>query len=200
MVKTLPLIVKKEEQLVFDNGTPDGAAEHVPAQLISSRTVKSVFPGVRVQLVIAEVLPDIPMETVSARLDGGADDTALKVSKLGRCVLSDEVKLLNCIWGRSKADMVVRCLIVIHTIQDKVVGLFAIPVDVRPASARGIVAVIEAVRVGRDRTGRQQGQLNIVARGEWQPVIGLGVDDCTYFRPLSLKHRRLARDFHCLCD
>src|SRR6266576_2589360 len=32
MVKTLPLVVKKEEQLVLDYGTADRSPEHIPAQ------------------------------------------------------------------------------------------------------------------------------------------------------------------------
>src|SRR6266852_3199686 len=170
MVETLPLIVKKEEQLVFDDRTADGAAEHVPAQLVSLRSVKSIFPGVRVQLVIAEVLPDVPVETVSARLDGGADDATLEVPELGRRVLRDEVKLLNSVWRRSKADKVVRRLVVVHAVQDKVIGLLAIPVDVRPGSARSIVAVIEAVRIGRHCAGREQGQLNVITGGQGQRI------------------------------
>src|SRR5205814_6364946 len=33
MVKALPLIIKKEEQLVLDDGTADRAAKHVPSKL-----------------------------------------------------------------------------------------------------------------------------------------------------------------------
>src|SRR6266478_8916660 len=44
MVETLPLVIEEEEQLVLDNGTTDGAAEHVPAQLVSPRSVEPVFP------------------------------------------------------------------------------------------------------------------------------------------------------------
>src|SRR5882762_586865 len=48
VIETLPLIVKEEEQLVLHDWATDSAAEHVPAQLISRRSIKSVFPGVRV--------------------------------------------------------------------------------------------------------------------------------------------------------
>src|SRR5882724_1401805 len=48
MVETLPLIIEEKEQLVLNDWTTDGAAEHVPAQLVSPRSIKSIFPGVRI--------------------------------------------------------------------------------------------------------------------------------------------------------
>src|SRR5882724_7151370 len=95
VVKSLPLIVKEEEQLVLNNGTTDGSTEHVPAQLVSLHFVESVFPRVGVQLVIAKKLPEVPMETVCARLNAGTDDATLEVAELGRGILRDKVKLLN---------------------------------------------------------------------------------------------------------
>jgi len=66
VVETLPLVIKEKEQLVLDDGTANGAAKHVPAQFVALRIVESVFPGVRIQLVIAEILPDVAVETVGA--------------------------------------------------------------------------------------------------------------------------------------
>ena len=44
-------------------------------------------PAVRVQNIIAEILPDIAMEAVGSRLDGGVDDAALKIAELGGALL-----------------------------------------------------------------------------------------------------------------
>ena len=57
VVESLALIVKEEEQLVLDNRTADRATEHIPAQLVCRRRIESIFPGIRVQLVIAKILP-----------------------------------------------------------------------------------------------------------------------------------------------
>ena len=82
----------------------------------------------------------------------------------------------------------------------KVVGLFAVAVDVRPGSVRCVVAVIEAGGIGRNRTRRQQRQLHIVACGQRQPVIGLGVDDGAHLRSLRLQHWSLAAHFNGLAN
>ena len=64
VVETLSLIIKEEEQLILDYRAPDCAAEHIPAKrrLRQGLTVcidpfEPVLPLIRVQLVVAEVLP-----------------------------------------------------------------------------------------------------------------------------------------------
>ena len=109
-----------------------------------------------------------PWKLLVPDLIGGADDAALIVPELSRGVLGNKVEFLNGVRRRGKADQVVRHLVVVHAVQDEVVGLFAVAVDIWPAAAGGIVAVIEAVGIRRHRPGRQQRQLHIVARGQRQ--------------------------------
>ena len=91
MVKSLSLIIKEEEKLVLDYRTADGAAKHVPAKQrprnwLACRTINTfepVFPLVRIQLVVPEILPEVAMEAVCSRLDRGTHDASLKVAKFG---------------------------------------------------------------------------------------------------------------------
>src|SRR5438034_1125678 len=109
------------------------------------------------------------METVGARLNAGTDDATLEVAELGRGILRDKVKLLNGVWCWRKTQKVVRHLIVVHAVQDKVIGLFTVPVDIGPSSLEGSVsAVVEVVGIRRDRTGREQSQLHVVAGSQRQ--------------------------------
>ena len=97
------------------------------------------------------------MKTVSARFDCGADDAALKVAEFGGRVLGNEIKFLNRVRSRRKPEQVIRHLIVVHAVQDEIVSLFAVAVDVRPGSIRGIVAIIEVAGIRRYRAWSQQG-------------------------------------------
>ena len=123
------------------------------------------------------------MEAVGPRLDSRAHDSALKVPELGRGILGDEIEFLNRIRRRRKANQIVRHLIVVHTVEDKVVGLFPVAVDVRTAAiAAGVVAVVEAPGVGRHRARRKQSQLDVISCGERQFFIGPGIDDSVDLR------------------
>ena len=88
------------------------------------------------------------MEAVRTRLDRRTDDSTLKIAKLGRRVLRDQVEFLNRIGRWSKSKQIVRDLIVIHAVQDEVVRLFAVAVDVWSGSAGSVVTIIEAVGIG----------------------------------------------------
>src|SRR5438105_6749734 len=84
---------------------------------------------------------------------------------------------------------------VIHTVENEVVVLFAVPIDVRPAAAGGVVAVVKARRIRRDGARRKQRQLNVVARRQWQPVGRRGVNDGVDLGGFCLQNRGGARDF-----
>src|SRR5437588_909595 len=81
-VEPLPLIIKEKEQLVLHYRTADGAAEHVPAQLVLGRLLESVLPRVGIQYVVAEVLPQIPVEAIGAGLNRSIYDPALVIAEL----------------------------------------------------------------------------------------------------------------------
>src|SRR6267378_5342454 len=83
VIETLSLIIEEEKQLVLEDRTTDCASEHVPAQGGSLSILKFIFPGIRVQLVIAEILPEVSMEAVRAGFDRGTDNASLKVSEFG---------------------------------------------------------------------------------------------------------------------
>ena len=73
--------------------------------------------------------------------------------------------------------------------------MFAVPIDVRPAAAGGVVAVVKARRIRRHGARRKQCQLNIVARRQWQPVGRCGVDDGVDLGSFRLEDRCGTRDF-----
>src|SRR5512146_474541 len=150
VVETLSLVVKEEEELVLDYGAADSAAEHVPAQrrTVDSGVGEIIFPAVGVQHIVAEILPQVAMESVGPRLDGGADNAPLEVAELCGGVAGDEVEFLNGIGCGGVAQQVIRNLIVVHAVQQEVVRLLAIAIDVGPGAAGGVIAVIEIRRVG----------------------------------------------------
>src|SRR6266849_3607297 len=107
VIETLPLVIKEEEELVLEYRATYGASKHVPAQGGSLSAPKSIFPGIRVQLVIAEVLPQITVETVGTRFDSGTDNAALEITEFGRGVAGNQVEFLNGIRRGCVAEKIV---------------------------------------------------------------------------------------------
>ena len=111
---------------------------------------------VGVQHVVAEEFEHVAVKVIRARLDLRADDRAHEVAELGRSVLRDLVELLNGVHARRIAHQVVRHLVVVHAVQNEVVGLLAVAVDVRPSAAGRRLAVGEAGRIRMYAARRQQ--------------------------------------------
>ena len=139
------------------------------------RRIEIIGPAIRIQGVVPEIVPDVAVETVRTGLDGRTDDAAHKVAKFGGGVVRDEVEFLDGIRSRGVTEEVIRHLVIVHTIEQEVVGLFAISVNQRPRTVTGgIASAGEAAGVGRYRAGRQQRQLHVIARGQeagcrWSP-------------------------------
>ena len=141
------------------------------------------------------------METVRTGLDRSADNAALEVSKLRRGVAGNQVELLDGIGRRGVTQQVIRHLVVIHAVEQEIIRLLAVAIDQRPAAIKiGIVAAGEAGRIGRYRPGRKQGQLDVIARGQRQIIVGGRVDDGIDLRGLCLQDRRRAGHFNRLGD
>ena len=80
MVESSTLVIGKEEQLILQDWTAKGAAEHIPAQrrlaedavVIGSCWInepadpKPIFPLIRIEFVIPEELEDIAVIVVRA--------------------------------------------------------------------------------------------------------------------------------------
>src|SRR5882762_1029508 len=132
MVKPLPLIVHKEEQLVFLDRSAESSAVHVPTELVA-RNLRSwinfVFPLVGVELVVPEKLPYIAVKRVGAGFEGCADDATHKVAEFRRRVVRDQVEFFDRVGRRRIAQQVVRNLVVVHSVENKVICLFAVAVD-----------------------------------------------------------------------
>ena len=104
------------------------------------------------------------MEAVGSGLDGRVDDAAFEIAELCRRVLRDQIEFLDCIRRWCVTQQVVGDLVVIHAIEQEIVGLLAIAIDERTSAiTAGVVAVIEAAGIGRDRTRREQCQLRVIA-------------------------------------
>src|SRR6266404_2912777 len=129
MVKTLSLVVDKEEQLIFDDRSAESSSEHIPTQLVAGRATEIIGPAVRVQFVVANEFPDVPMVAIRTRLGAYADDSALEVSELGGSIIGDQIEFLDGVRSRRVSKQVVRNLVVIHPIEQEIVGLLAIPVN-----------------------------------------------------------------------
>ena len=95
----------------------------------------------------------------------------MKIAELGRSIVGNEVEFLDSVGRWSVSQKVIRDLVVIHAIEDKVVGLLAVSIDIRPTTAGGVVTIVKTRRTWRYGTRCKQGQLDIVARGQRQRVI-----------------------------
>ena len=129
MVKTLSLVVNKEEELILEDRSAESPSEHVPPQLVSGRSAEIIGPAVRIQFVIAKEFPDVAVVAIRARLDADADDSAFEVSELGGGVIGDEIEFLNGVRGGCVSKQVVRNLVIVHSIEQEIVGLLAIPIN-----------------------------------------------------------------------
>src|SRR5205823_14527436 len=110
MIKSLALVIGKKEQLVLYDRSTDSTTEHVPAELWLRHDVgriKTVFPLIGIQLVVAEKLENVTVQAISAGLDGGADDTTLEIAEFCRRVLGDHVEFLNGVNTRGKTHQIV---------------------------------------------------------------------------------------------
>src|SRR5581483_8162736 len=123
--------------LIPDNPTAQRAAEFVPAEQRASQARPLVGPVVCVQLVVTKELEYVAMESVGAALGADTDDAAHKVAELGRGILRDHVEFLNGINAWGIAHRILRDLIVIHAIEQEVIGLFTIAIDQRTAAREG---------------------------------------------------------------
>src|ERR1700732_4114222 len=106
------------------------------------------------------------MKLVSAGLDADADDPAHELAELSGRILGNHIELFNGVDTRRVADGVFRNLIIINSVQKKIVTLLAIAVDVRtPAVVSGFRAS-KLRRIYGNRARREQSQLNIVSSGQ----------------------------------
>ena len=93
------------------------------------------------------------MKLVRSRLSDHAHNAAHEVAELGGRVLGNQVEFLNRIHAGRKADVIFRDLIVIKSVQQIIIGLFAVAVDVGTAAAEGRLRAGEFARVRGYRPG-----------------------------------------------
>ena len=67
-------------------------------------------------------------------------------------------------------------MVVVHAIQNEVVGLFAVTVYIRTSAVSGGEPVFKRGQIRVNRTRREQRQFHIVAGGQRQGGIGSRVD------------------------
>src|SRR6185369_11766971 len=115
-------------------------------------------PRSRIQFVVAEELEYGTVKLVGAGFYGDVDDASLEVAELGGGIAGDHLELLNRIHAGLIGDHIGVLVVVIHAVQQEVVGLLPIPVDVGPAAGRGAQAVGEAAGVDRGSTGGEKGK------------------------------------------
>ena len=206
MIKSLPLIVGEEEQLIFDDRSADRSAEHVPTHGRSCDVLPIIRPTVRVEHVVAEELKQIAVELICPGLDRCTDDTALEVTKLSRRVIGYYVELLNGIHAGGVPDIVSAPFVVVHAVENEIIGLVTVAVDEGASlGAAGVAAgrrlgLVHAGRVDGDTAGRQESQLDVVARGQRQPEFRRRVNDGADLGGLRLEQRGLSGDLDGLVE
>src|SRR6202040_2487215 len=100
-----------------------------------------------------------------------------EIPEFSRGVVAYHVEFLDSVRRRSVAKKVVRHLVVVHSIEEEVVRLFAIAVNERPRSAGHVVPVIETAGIGMDSAGREQRQLHVISSGKRKRVISLRINN-----------------------
>ncbi len=140
------------------------------------------------------------MKTVRAGLDHYVDDAALVVAELSRRVIGDELELLDGVDVGLIGRQIIRYLVVIHAIEEKIVRLLAIAVHVGTASARGANTAVEAVRIGRGHPGSKQRQGDGVTADERRVYNGLRRNDRADLRGFGLQNGRVSAHRYALRD
>ena len=117
--------------------------------------MNSIRPAVRIQHVVPKKLPGIPVEAVGSRLDGGVYDPALEIAEFSWCVAGYEIELLDGVRGWRVTQQVIRYLVVIHAVQQEIVGLLTVAIDQRASRTKVccVVAGSEAFRIRCYRSG-----------------------------------------------
>ena len=141
VVETLPLIIDEKKQFVLHDRTAKRGPKHVPAECGLGETVKIVGPVAGVKDIVPEELEDVAVIAVGAVLDGSTDNAPLELPELSGSVLGYQAKFLNRVHTRSKPNQVVRHLVVIHAVEQEIVGLLTVPVDMRSATEWAVPAV-----------------------------------------------------------
>ena len=88
-------------------------------------------------------------------------------------------------------------MVVVHAIEQKVVGLVAISVDVWALRAEvRVVTGVESIWIDRDRARGQKSQLYVVASGQWQRVVRRCVNNGIDLSRIRLQNRCIAANFY----
>ena len=164
------------------------------------QSVEVVRPLVGIKEVVAQEFENVAVELVGARFQAHVDHAAQEVAVFCAGVVGDHVEFLDGVHAGRIGDVVVDELVVIHTVQHVVVGLFAVAVDVRPRRIERLLPRVEGSRADGERAGDQQRQLVIVAGLERQAGDFVRSHHGAHLRGLCLQHRRSGRDFELLRD
>ena len=137
-VETRTLIIDEEEELVLFDGTAQRRAEFVPSHVRRSAVDRRIGaevarPLIGVEKIVAQKFERVAMKLVTAGLDADADDAAQELAEIGAGIVRDDVKLLDRVDAGRIRDVVVHELVVVHAVQQVVIGLLAVAVDVGPA-------------------------------------------------------------------
>ncbi len=87
-------------------------------------------------------------------------------------------------------------LVVVHTVQDEVIGLLTVSIDVGTAAVVDVVSVVEGGVIHGDAAGRQQRQLNIVTGRQRNTGDGLGIDQGADLGGVGLQLRSFGAHLH----
>ena len=136
------------------------------------------------------------MELIGAGLDGGIDDATGEVAELSRGVGSNDVEFLDGVGRRRDSQVIFGGLVVVHTVQNEVVGLLAMSIDVGTAAAVDVISVVQGGVIHGHAARRQKSQLDIVAGRQRNTGDGLGVDQGADLGSVGLQLRSFGAHLH----
>ena len=95
------------------------------------------------------------MELIGSGFRDDADHAAHELAEFRGGVIRDHVEFLDRVHIRRERHVVVHEFVVVHTVQQIVVGLLAVSIDVGPSGVEGGLAGVERRRAGGHRAGHQ---------------------------------------------
>ena len=117
--------------------------------------IEVVRPFIGIEVIVAQELESAAVKLVGAGLQADIDNSAEEMAVLGAGIIGDDVHFLDCVNARRIGDVVVDEFVVVHAIQNVVIGLLAIAVQVRPRRVKGLLAGIEGCGANSDRAGNE---------------------------------------------
>ena len=165
-------IIAKEEGLTLHDRAAQTSSELVLPELLLRQLCPSgeVVVAIRIESIVPEKFKQRAVEIVASRLRQNVDHTARCAADFGAIKIRQNFKFLNGVNRRPDSNSANESLVVVHAIDQVVVGDRVLPVHgirrVQTAVVRACTGG-QAVWRSRTNTGNELRQLNVVASVQW---------------------------------